>query len=64
MDTPGWKQASLLAKFMTNLKDSTLVAPARPNRTYLSGSVPDAFETTDQITLVVVNILVVNDIDY
>ena len=54
----------MLAKFMTNLKDSTLVAPARPNRTYLSGSVPDAFETTDQITLVVVNILVVNDIDY
>ena len=41
-----------------------LVSPARPTRTYLIGSVPDAVETTDRITLGVVNILMVDDIDY
>ena len=38
VDTLGWKQVSALAKVMTNLKDPALVAPARPTRTYLSGS--------------------------
>ena len=32
--TLGWKQASALAKVMTDLKDPALVAPARPTRTY------------------------------
>ena len=41
-----------------------LVSPARPTRTYLIGSVPDAVETTDRITLGVLNILMVDDIDY
>ena len=38
--------------------------PARPTRTYLYGSGPNAVETTDRITLGVVNILMVADIDY
>ena len=62
--TLGCKHASAIANVMTNLKDPTLVAPVRPSRTYLSGSVSDAVETTDWITLVVVNIPMVNDIDY
>ena len=60
----GWKQASALSKFMTDLKDPSLVAPARPTRTYLSGSGPDAVDTTNRITLGVVNILMVGKIDY
>ena len=36
--TSGWKQASALAKVMTDLKDPSLVALVRPTRTYLSGS--------------------------
>ena len=36
--TPGWKQASALAKVMTDLKDPSLVELVRPTRTYLSGS--------------------------
>ena len=59
-----WKQSSALAKVMTNLKDLVLVAPARPTRTYLCGSVPDAINTTYRITLGVVNIPMVDDIDY
>ena len=49
---------------MTDLKDPTLVAPVRPSRTYLSGSGPDTVKTTDRITLGVVNIPMVDDIDY
>ena len=33
-----WKQDSVLAKVMTNLKDPALIVPARPTRTYLCGS--------------------------
>ena len=62
--TSGWKQASALSKVMTNLKYPTMVAPVRPTRTYLSGSVPDAVETTDRITLGVVITPMVNDINY
>ena len=62
--TLGWKQDSALAKVMTNLKDPAMVAPARPTRTYLRGLGPDAVETTDHITLGVVNIPMVGDIDY
>ena len=60
----GWKQASALAKVMTNLKDPGLVALARPTRTYLCGSGPDAVDTTDRINLGVLNIPMVNYIDY
>ena len=49
---------------MTDLKDLTLVAPARPTRTYLSGLKPDAVYTTNRITLGMVNILMVDNIDY
>ena len=59
-----WKQSSALSKVMTDLIDLVLVAVARPSRTYLCGSGPDAVETTDQITLSVVNILMVGDIYY
>ena len=62
--TLGWNQASALSKVVTDLKDPVLVAPARPTKTYLSGSGPDAVETTDRITLGVVNILIVDNIDY
>ena len=64
MATSGRKQASELAKVMTNLKDPALVAPARLTRTYLSGSGTDAVETTDRITLGVVNIPMVDGIEY
>ena len=62
--TSGWKQASVLAKVMTDLKDPTLVAPVSTTRTYLSVSVPDVVKTTDRITLGVVNTLMVEDINY
>ena len=64
MVTWGWKQASALAKVVAELKDPTLVVPARPTRMYLSGLGLDAVETTNLITLGVLNILVVDDIDY
>ena len=62
--TSGWKQASEIAKVMTNLKDPELVAPARTTRTYLYVLVPEAVKTTDWINLDVLNILMVDDIDY
>ena len=62
--TSGWKQASALVKVMTDLKDPALVAPARPTRTYLCGSGPDKVETTNWITLGVVNIPMVDNINY
>ena len=62
--TSGWKQASEIAKVMTNLKDPELVAPARTTRTYLCVLVPEAVETTDCINLDVLNIPMVDDIDY
>ena len=64
MATLGWKDASALAKAMTNLKDPTLVAPVRPTRTNLIGSGPVAVETTNRITLGMVNTLMVEDIKY
>ena len=64
MVTSGWNQASALAKFMTDLKDPTLVAPVRPTRTYLSGLGPDAVDTTDWVTLGVVKTAMVDDINY
>ena len=60
----GWKQASALAKVMTNLKNPAWIAPARPTRTYLCGSGTDAVETTNRITLGVLNIPMDDDIDY
>ena len=60
----GWKQVAALAKVTNNLKDLALVAPARPKITYLRGLGTDAIETSDWITLGVVNILMVGDIDY
>ena len=62
--TSGWKQASALAKVMTDLKDPVLVAPDIPTRSYLYGSGPDAVKTTNRITLGVVNIPMVGTIDY
>ena len=44
--TLGWKQASTLAKVMTDINDLALVAPVKPTRTYLSGLGPDAVKTT------------------
>ena len=64
MATSGWKQASALAKVMTDLKYPELVVPAGTKRTYLWGSVSDTIETTNQITLGVVNIPIFSDIDY
>ena len=49
---------------MTYLKEPSLVAPARPTRTYLCVSGTDASKTTDRITLGVVNIPMVDNIDY
>ena len=49
---------------MTNLKDPALVALTRPTRTYFCGSIPDAVKKTDHITQGVVNILMVDDINY
>ena len=49
---------------MTKLKDPALLAPARPTRTYLCGLGTNAVETTDRITLGVVNIPMVSNIDY
>ena len=60
----GWKQASALAKVMTDLKEPTMVAPARPKITYLSGSGPDVADKTDRITLGVVKILMADGITY
>ena len=60
----GWKKASVLAKVMTDLKEPELVAPDRQTRTYLCGSGPDEVEKPDRITLGVVNIPMVGDIDY
>ena len=62
--TLGWKQASALAKFVTDLKDPTMVAPVSSTRTYLNGSRPDAVKTTDWITLIVVNTPMVDNINY
>ena len=62
--TSGWKQASALAKVMTDLKDPALVAPVRLTRTYLSGSGPDAVKKTNQITLGVAKTLIIDDINY
>ena len=61
--TSGWEQASALAKVMNDLKDPVLVTPARQTRKHLRGSEPDAAETTDRITLGVVNIPMVGDIN-
>ena len=49
---------------MTNLKNLVLVVPARPIRTYFCGSGPYAVKTTNQITLGMVNIPMVVNIDY
>ena len=62
--TLGWNQASVLAKVMTDLKYPTMVVPVRPTRTYLSRLVPDVVDTTDRITLGVVNTPMVGDINY
>ena len=62
--TSGWKQASALAKVMADLKDTALVAPDRPTGKYFLGSGPDAVEAIDRITLGVVNIPIVGNIDY
>ena len=45
--TLGWKQASALAKVVTDLKDPTLVASVMPTRTYLSVLRTDAIKTTN-----------------
>ena len=59
----GWKQASAPAKVMTDLKDPMLVALFRLNITHLSGSGPDTVNTTDWITMGVVNTPMIDDID-
>ena len=63
MATSDWKQASDLDKVMTDLKDLTMVAPVRPTITYLSGSGTDVVETTNRITLGVVNTPIVNNMN-
>ena len=61
--TSGWKQDSALFKVMTDLKDPALVAPVRTTTIYLSRSGPDEAKTTERITLGMVNILMVNNIN-
>ena len=64
VDALGWMQSSALTKVMTNLKDPLLVAPVRLTRMYFSRSGPKVVKTTDQITLDLVNIRMVDNIIY
>ena len=64
MATSGWNQALVIAKVMTILKDPALIALDRPTRTYLCGSGPGSFITTNWITLGVVNTPMVGNIYY
>ena len=59
-----WKQASILSKAMTELKDPVFPMPARPVRVYISGTGSSAVETTSCLTAGTLNIAVMDDIDY
>ena len=62
--TTAWKQASILSKAMTELKDPVFPMPARPVRVYISGTGSSAVETTSRLTAGTLNIAVMEDIDY
>ena len=59
-----WKQASILWKAMTELKDPVFPMPARPVCIYISGTGSSAVETTSRLTAGMLNIAVMDDIDY
>ena len=58
------KQASILSKAMTELKDPVFLMPARPVRVYISGTGSSVVETTSRLTAGTLNIVVMDDIDY
>ena len=62
--TTVWKQASILSKAMTELKDPVFPMPARPVRVYISGTGSSAVETTSRLTACTLNIVVMDDINY
>ena len=62
--TTAWKQASILSKAMTELKDPVFPMPARPVRVYISRIGSSAVETTSRLTAGTLNIAVMDDIDY
>ena len=49
---------------MTELKDPVFPMPVRPVRMYISGTGYSAVETTSRLTAGVLNVAVVDDIDY
>ena len=62
--TTAWKQSSIPSKAMKELKDPVFPMPVRPVRVYISGTSSSAVETTSRITVVTLNIAVIDDIDY
>ena len=62
--TTAWKQALILSKAMTELKDPVFPMLVRPVRMYISGTGSSAVETTSCLTAGMLNIAVVDDIDY
>ena len=49
---------------MTELKDSVFLMPVRPVCVYISGTGSSAVETTFRLTVGMLNIAVMDDIDY
>ena len=62
--TTAWKQALILSKAMTELKDPVFPMPDRPVRVYISGTGSSAVEMTSRLTAGTLNIAVMDDIDY
>ena len=62
--TTAWKQASILSKAMTELNDRVFPMQVRPVRVYISGTGSSAVETTSHLTAGMLNIAVVDDINY
>ena len=62
--TTAWKQASIISKSMTELKDPVFPMPTRPVRVYISGTGSSVVEMTSCLTAGTLNIAVMGDIDY
>ena len=62
--TTAWKKASILSKATTELKDPVLQMSFRPVRMYISGTGSSAVELTSRLTAGLLNVAVVDDIDY
>ena len=62
--TTAWKQASIISKAMTELKDPDFPMAAMPVRVYISGTGSSAVETTSLLTAGKLNIGIMDDIDY